>query len=72
MPVLVINPAADERNPPGTGLMEQALARMPMARLHLIPASSEPRVHGTTGFTWLWATELGRLLAELPEPAAIR
>ncbi|WP_277819080.1 alpha/beta fold hydrolase [Teichococcus vastitatis] len=72
VPVLAINSAADERSPPETGLMEQALARMPMARLHLIPASSEPRGHGTTGFTWLWAAEMGRFLTELPEPAAIR
>ena len=47
--VLAINSADDERNPPQTGLMDQALQRIADARLFLIPASAATRGHGTTG-----------------------
>jgi homoserine O-acetyltransferase len=70
VPVLAINSADDERNPPETGVMQQALARIPSARLYMIPASTETRGHGTTGFARFWAAELQRFLADLPEPVA--
>jgi homoserine O-acetyltransferase len=70
VPVLAINSADDERNPPETGLMQQAMAKIPGARLHLIPASTETRGHGTTGFARFWAAELQRFMADLPEPSA--
>ncbi|ONG55982.1 hypothetical protein BKE38_07415 [Pseudoroseomonas deserti] len=66
-PVLAINAADDERNPPETGLMEQALARIPQARLHMIPASAETRGHGTTGIARFWAAPLAEFLAGLPK-----
>ena len=61
--VLAINAADDERNPPETGLTEAALARIPGARLHLIPASAETRGHGTTGNARFWAGALRDFLA---------
>src|SRR5215213_9670571 len=39
-PVLAINAADDERNPPETGIMERALQRVKNGRLYLIPAST--------------------------------
>lgn len=66
-PVLAINAADDERNPPETGLMEQALARIPQARLYMIPASAETRGHGTTGIARFWAAPLADFLASLPK-----
>ena len=65
-PVLAINSADDERNPPETGLMAQALARVKRARLVLIPASAQTRGHGTTMLAALWRQELADFLAEVP------
>lgn len=69
-PVLAINSADDERNPPETGLMERALRRLPNARLLLIPASTETRGHGTTGFARFWAEPLRDFLGTLPRRTA--
>ncbi|MBL8663842.1 MAG: alpha/beta fold hydrolase [Candidatus Odyssella sp.] len=65
--VLAINSADDERNPPETGLMEQALKRIPNARLHLIPASEETRGHATTGMARFYKQQLQELLAAAPK-----
>ena len=64
--VLAINSADDERNPPETGLMAQALARVKGSRLLLIPASAETRGHGTTGMAKFWEQGLRELLAATP------
>ena len=61
-PVLVINSADDERNPPETGVTEAALKRVKNAKLLLIPASTETRGHGTTGFAKFYAKELAEFL----------
>jgi len=63
--VLAINAADDERNPPETGLMQAAIARIPNARLLLIPASAETLGHGTTGQARFWRDDLARFLREL-------
>ena len=65
--VLAINSADDERNPPETGLMVDALKRVRNARLVLIPASAETRGHGTTGMAKFWKEELRAALAAAPE-----
>ncbi len=64
--VLAINSADDERNPPETGLMDRAMARIKHGRMLLIPASTETRGHGTTGNAGFYAKELGAFLAGLP------
>ncbi len=64
--VLAINAADDERNPPETGLTAAAIARIPTARLHLIPASAQTAGHGTTGNAANWAAVLRGFLAEMP------
>ncbi len=61
-PVLAINAADDERNPPETGVTVEALRRVKNAKLLLIPASTETRGHGTTGFARFYAKELGEFL----------
>ena len=66
--VLAINSADDERNPPETGVTARALAKVPGARLLLIPASAETRGHGTTGFARFWAPQLAEFLQGLPKP----
>lgn len=62
--VLAINSADDERNPPETGVMQAAMARIPNARLLLIPASAETFGHGTTGNARFWVEELRAFLRE--------
>ena len=64
--VLVINSADDERNPPQSGLMDAALARIPGAQYDLIPASAQTRGHGTTGLSAFWAERLRSFLAGVP------
>ncbi len=65
-PVLAINSADDERNPPETGITERAMKAVPQGRLYLIPASAETAGHGTTGFARFWAPELKAFLATVP------
>jgi homoserine O-acetyltransferase/O-succinyltransferase len=64
--VLAINSADDERNPPELGVMERELARIPNAKLLLIPASTETAGHGTTGQAKWWRKEVGELLQTAP------
>lgn len=68
-PLLAINGADDERNPPETGLMAEAMKRVRNGQLLLIPASSETRGHGTTGIARFWARQLNDFLAD-PKHAA--
>ena len=65
----VINAADDERNPPETGLTENALKRVKNGRLHLIPASDETRGHGTTGMAKFYKQQLEELLKTAPQRA---
>jgi homoserine O-acetyltransferase len=64
--VLAINSADDERNPHETGLMAAAMARIPNARLLLIPGSAETAGHATTGQARFWREELVGFLKEVP------
>jgi homoserine O-acetyltransferase len=65
--VLAINSADDERNPPETGLMENALKRVKNGRLYLIPASEQTRGHGTTGMAKFYKQPLQDLLQAAPK-----
>ena len=64
--LLAINAADDERNPPETGLMVEALKQVKHGRLHLIPASEETRGHGTTGMARFYTKPLRELLEQAP------
>jgi homoserine O-acetyltransferase/O-succinyltransferase len=68
--VLAINAADDERNPPETGLTENAMKQIRDAKLYLIPASTETRGHGTTGNAKFYDKQLAEFLHTLP--AAVR
>ena len=71
-PVLAINSADDERDPPETGIMERQLARLKNARLYLIPASDETAGHGTTGMAKFWKRELEVVLARTAAAVALK
>lgn len=63
-PVLAINAADDERNPPETGLMVASMKELKQARLLLIPASAETRGHGTTNMAKFYSKELAQFMRE--------
>ena len=65
-PVLVINSADDERNPPESGIVERAVARLPHGEYDLVPESSETRGHATLIMAKFYAVRLGQFLASLP------
>jgi homoserine O-acetyltransferase len=64
--VLVINSADDERNPPETGVLDDAMKRVANGRVLLIPASAQTGGHGTTGRASLYARELAAFLEGVP------
>ncbi|MCP3464309.1 alpha/beta fold hydrolase [Bradyrhizobium sp. CCGUVB23] len=68
-PLLLINAADDERNPPETGVTEAAMKRVKNGRLYLIPASTETRGHGTTGNAKFYVEQLRQLLQTAPQRA---
>jgi homoserine O-acetyltransferase len=66
-PLLAINSADDERNPPELGIMERGLKRVKNGRLLLIPASAETRGHGTTAMAKFWKLQLQELMQTAPK-----
>jgi homoserine O-acetyltransferase/O-succinyltransferase len=67
--VLAINAADDERNPPETGVTQEAMKRIRNGRLYLIPASTETRGHSTTGNAKFYVEQLRELLQSAPQRA---
>ena len=65
-PVLAINSADDERNPPESGIMDREIERLKNGRLYLIPASAETRGHGTTGMAKFWKEPFAEFLRAVP------
>ena len=67
--LLAINSVDDERNPPETGVIIDALRQVKNGRLYLIPASVETRGHGTTGSAKFYRQQLEELLRSVPSRA---
>jgi homoserine O-acetyltransferase len=63
-PLLAINSADDERNPPETGTMQASLKKLKRARLLLIPASAETRGHTTVSNSTFYAQQLAAFMQE--------
>ena len=68
MPVLHINSADDEVNPPELGLVEPLNSRMPHARFILLPISQQTRGHGTHSLPAIWGETLREFLGTLATP----
>jgi homoserine O-acetyltransferase len=64
--LLVINSADDERNPPETGVTENAVKQVKGGQIYLIPASIETRGHGTTAMAKFYTKPLAQLLQDAP------
>jgi homoserine O-acetyltransferase/O-succinyltransferase len=67
--VLAINAADDERNPPETGVTENAMKRVKHGKLYVIPASEETSGHLTTGNARFYKQQLQELLETAPRRA---
>jgi homoserine O-acetyltransferase len=66
-PVLAINSADDEVNPPELGLMEKLMPRVKRGTYVLIPTSDQTRGHGTHSLPAVWGTHLTDFLSRLTE-----
>ena len=64
-PLLAINSADDQINPPELGLMEKLMPRVRRGRYVLIPTSDATRGHGTHSFPAVWRNHLAALLKEI-------
>jgi len=67
--VLAINSADDERNPPETGTLVQAMTHVKNGRIYLIPASEKTSGHGTTSNAGFYAQQLAEFLNAAPRRA---
>jgi homoserine O-acetyltransferase/O-succinyltransferase len=65
-PLLAINSADDERNPPELGVMDREIKRVRNGRAVLIPASDQTRGHGTTSMAKFWKQDLAAFMQAAP------
>ena len=63
-PLLAINSADDQINPPELGILEQEIKRVPHGRAIVIPFSDKTRRHGSHTLAALWKDQLLDLLKE--------
>jgi homoserine O-acetyltransferase/O-succinyltransferase len=63
-PLVAVNSADDEINPPELRIMEREIRRLKRGRYVLIPISDKTRGHGTHTLAALWKDELAALLRE--------
>lgn len=63
-PLLAINSADDQVNPPELGILEEETAKVPNGRAVVLPITSLTRGHGTHSNPTIWGPYLARLLAE--------
>jgi homoserine O-acetyltransferase len=69
-PLLAINSADDQVNPPELGISERLIKRVKHGRFILIPISDETRGHGTHSIPAIWGKYLQELLAESGKPSS--
>ena len=69
-PVLLINSADDERNPPETGVTEDAMRFVKNGKIYLIPASTETRGHLTTASAKFYSQQLRDFMTETEKTRA--
>jgi homoserine O-acetyltransferase len=63
-PLVAVNSADDQVNPPELGVLEREIRRVTRGRAVVIPISDRTRGHGSHSLPELWQDELQRLLAE--------
>lgn len=63
-PLLAINSADDQVNPPELAILEREIKRVKRGRYVLIPISDRTRGHGTHSLSEIWKQDMAQLLAE--------
>ncbi|CAL5865913.1 uncharacterized protein PFLUO_LOCUS119 [Penicillium psychrofluorescens] len=63
-PLLAINSADDQVNPPELGILEEGIKKVAKGRSIVLPISNKTRGHGTHTYAALWKDELVKLLEE--------
>jgi len=63
-PLVALNSADDQVNPPELGVLEEQIQRVRRGRAVLIPISERTRGHSTHSWPVIWSGELARLLKE--------
>jgi homoserine O-acetyltransferase/O-succinyltransferase len=61
-PLLAINSADDQINPPELGIMEKDIKQVPHGRFVLLPITDHTRGHGTNSLPEIWSGYLEQLL----------
>ena len=70
-PLVAINSADDQVNPPELGIIEREIKRVKRGRYVLIPISDKTRGHGTHSLPELWKQHLARLLQDSDQESGI-
>ena len=63
-PLVAVNSADDQVNPPELGILEREITRVKRGRAVVIPISDKTRGHGSHSLPELWKDQLERLLRE--------
>ncbi|OAQ98508.1 hypothetical protein LLEC1_01894 [Akanthomyces lecanii] len=63
VPLVAVNSADDQINPPELGLLEEGMKQVPRGRAVVLPISDETRGHGSHTIAKLWKHELEALLS---------
>ena len=63
-PLLAINSADDQVNPPELGILEREIQRVPHGRAIVLPITEETRGHGTHSLPVIWGAYLEALLEQ--------
>ena len=66
-PVLAINSADDQVNPPELGVMERLMPQVKNGKFILLPITPQTRGHGTHSLPAVWGGYLAEFLKSLPE-----
>jgi homoserine O-acetyltransferase/O-succinyltransferase len=69
-PLLAINSADDQINPPELGIMEREIKNVRHGRYVLLPVTAETRGHGTHTLPAIWGSQLAALLRDTARPTA--
>jgi homoserine O-acetyltransferase len=71
-PLLAINSADDQVNPPELGIMERLVPRVARGRFILLPITEQTRGHGTHTMAAVWKAPFTEFLAALPPLPPLR
>ncbi|MEO5818528.1 MAG: alpha/beta fold hydrolase [Gemmatimonadaceae bacterium] len=70
-PLLAINSADDQVNPPELGIIERLITRVPNGKFIMLPITPATRGHGTHTVAAVWKAPFARFLDSLPKLPAL-